>query len=215
MKTLVANPIKALTALALFACVAAHGRLEAAVLVNVDFDNGYTVGTIDGQTGSGTTGLAGTWSVNGSGLEDKVKIVAADPRLNYTVAGGGTINAGTQAVKITYTGSGHNDLPDYNLAGTALSSSISGQNVFIGMVFLNTGYNTANQSMYMVMIASDVATPSGWGIGVGVFKGYLEAGANATIGGPQPPYSDTAGEPIYNSSSPYITGANLLVAEYV
>ncbi len=107
--------------------MAALPQLRATVLVNTDFDAGYTAGqSLNGQSGSGDVNFLGAFSsldnvqvVNASGAND----------LTYQVAGGGTISSGSHVAQFTST-SGDAVLT----VARNLSTVVTGQTVFARIV---------------------------------------------------------------------------------
>ncbi|WP_043589032.1 PEP-CTERM sorting domain-containing protein [Geminisphaera colitermitum] len=82
----------------------------AVILVQTDFDTGYTTGSIHGQSGTTDTGLSGTWTVaqgTDSGTpatyqKDLGNFTIVNGGLSYSVSGGGIINGGSNALQYTY-----------------------------------------------------------------------------------------------------------------
>ena len=117
----------------LLAAVLLHATTQAAVLVEVDFDTGYSLGTLNGQSGSGDVGFAGSssWTVNPATLAN-VNVISGG--LNYSVVGGGTINGGSQA--LSYLNTTGSPATESNATYRSLSGVLTSSSEFYARVLV-------------------------------------------------------------------------------
>ncbi len=106
------------------ATIASASLAHATVLVNTDFDTGYTAGaSLNGQSGSGDVGLAGTWTATNG-------ITVVNGGLTYNVVGGGMIQGGANAMQYSYSGIGTVTNP----VSRGLSPTVNSSTIYMRMV---------------------------------------------------------------------------------
>ncbi len=128
------SPKRVLATLALLALSSLAA--PAVVLVNSDFDTGYTGSntSLNGQSGSGDVNLAGSYVSNTTGVNVNVNDSSTtNNNLTYNVDGGGTIDGGLHSVRMST--SGVSGGVGYT---RSLSSNFGGQTIYLRIVVSST-----------------------------------------------------------------------------
>jgi hypothetical protein len=217
--THIVSGIAAMIALAL-----AAPNVRATILVNADFDNGYTTGAIQtsGNNGQSGTNDVGFRSQNASGTtgwevrNDRTPYIVAtdDPDhpeydLTFTTANGGVISGGSHAVSYT---------SDSTAAGTQvfsrhLETTITGQTFYVRLVLKNT-YTSLSTSIRFNFFLNNDSNYYYDGTGIGINRADLGSGGNVPVfragGG-----TNSADAYTQAVAGPVVTGETcLLVARY-
>jgi len=158
----------------LLASLASMSLAHAAVLVNADFDTGYTAGTsLNGQSGSGDVGLAGTWTATNG-------ITVVSGGLTYNVAGGGTIQGGANAMQFAYFDTATLANPVYR----SLSPTVNSSTIYVRMVVQPVDIGT-NQFAFWWLDSNNTSNhlaDAGLGAYAAAPGAKLTSGTTATFG---------------------------------
>jgi hypothetical protein len=152
--------------------------IQAAILVNADFDTGYATGTLIGQSGSSDAGLAGSFAVGAiTATGTVVNSTDTGRDLTYTVSGGGTISGGSHSVNIAGALGVSQDV-----FHRTLSSDIKGQSLFMRVVVRPE--SAINAPTYLRFYLTPAAPPTGTLGGLNGIKFGLHGTGPATGLGP-------------------------------
>ncbi len=139
--------------------------ISASVLVETGFDTGYSVGSLNGQTGGvNETGFTGSWTTTSDGNFD---IISGG--LSYAVSGGGTIAGGVNALKYTYGTMASSTTPA--LVGI---STVNASDIYVRFLVQQITPSTATDFIYL-WASNTAGTNHNKDIDAGVFNDGLAA----------------------------------------
>ncbi len=170
-------PVQSLVA-ALFGLSICTQPLGATTLVSADFDAGYSLGTINSQSGTNDVGLSGTWSVptQSPDVSDDIQIVSGG--LNYQVSGGGLIDGGTQALRYQQQSG---DASVNTLLIRSLTGSASDTEVYFRMVIqLDTASAADDYVFWWLSTAGDTSNHLGDSLASGILGNNDSAQVTST-----------------------------------
>lgn len=124
----------------LISFVALAPVLQGVTLVSADFDAGYSLGTLDGQSGTNDVNLAGSWNIPNPANDSDLQVVSGG--LDYQVSGGGLISGGSQALQ--FTGSG----TVTNLVDRQLTNGVADNTVYIRFVIQQNASPGGNDFLF-------------------------------------------------------------------
>jgi hypothetical protein len=174
-------PRIAVSLLSLASSLALLSPSYGTVLVNLDFDEGYTADAVlAGQSGSSDQGLAGTFS--GGALSSTATVIAAtgSDDLSYAVSGGGTISSGSHVLRF------ESSAPGPETVFTRSLSAPLTETVYVRLV-INPVNPADNSSTYLNFFINSSSMPNGdydriGGTGLGVFGNGAGVSPGAGIG---------------------------------
>ena len=153
---------------------------QAVTLAAADFDSGYSLGSLNGQSGSGDIGLSGTWAVP-AGFESDIQVISGG--LDYQVAGGGLIEGGSHALRYTRASG---DGSENNLTSRNLASNVADNEVYVRFVIQQVAEGAAGDFLFFWHTTNGDTGSHSDSPGIGVYNdlpgGRIDLGATATAG---------------------------------